>query len=52
MGILNLKNHPQWYTSSNQATFPNPSQRVPLIWDQTFKYEFMQAIPVQTTTLQ
>lgn len=33
-----LQNHFLWHTSSNKATSPYPSQAVPLIDDQTFKY--------------
>lgn len=32
-GFLKLKIHPQWHTSSDKATPPNPSQTVPLTGD-------------------
>lgn len=37
-GLLKTQNHHQWQTSSNKATFPNPSQYVSLSDEQAFKY--------------
>lgn len=46
----NLKAHPQWHTSTNKATSPNPSQTVTPTGDQVFKHELMGAILIQTDT--